>query len=142
MTAKPLALALLFVFASASAQNAGQVSGITPMIPQPATATPEGYTLNLKGADIGVLIQTVSEVTGKSFIVDPRVEAKVTVVSAKPLAPDARPQSDSRSTKVASSSRCRRRISSQTTNATTGIATAALLSALNGQPTAWPALAA
>ncbi|MCB1554826.1 MAG: type II secretion system secretin GspD [Xanthomonadales bacterium] len=89
MTAKPLALALLFVFASASAQNAGQVSGITPMIPQPATATPEGYTLNLKGADIGVLIQTVSEVTGKSFIVDPRVEAKVTVVSAKPLAPDA-----------------------------------------------------
>lgn len=89
MTAKPLALALLLVVASASAQNAAQTPNITPMVPQPATATAEGYTLNLKGADIGVLIQTVSEVTGKSFIVDPRVDAKVTVVSAKPLAPDA-----------------------------------------------------
>lgn len=45
-------------------------------------------TLNLKGADIGVLIETVSQITGKSFIVDPRVEGKVTVVSSKPLSAD------------------------------------------------------
>src|SRR3546814_10081279 len=44
--------------------------------------------LNLKGADINVLIQTVSEITGRSFIVDPRVDGKVTVVSARPMSPE------------------------------------------------------
>lgn len=46
------------------------------------------HTLNLKAADINVLIQTVSEITGRSFIVDPRVEGKVTVVSARPMTPE------------------------------------------------------
>ncbi|MBB5208042.1 type II secretion system secretin GspD [Chiayiivirga flava] len=50
-----------------------------------ATTTGDGrHTLNLKAADMGVLIQTVSEITGKSFIVDPRVEGRVTVISARP----------------------------------------------------------
>jgi general secretion pathway protein D len=42
-------------------------------------------TLNLKDADISTLIQTVSEVTGKNFIVDPRVKGKVTVISSTPM---------------------------------------------------------
>ncbi len=42
-------------------------------------------TLNLDNVDIRVLINTVSEATGKNFIVDPRVKAKVTVVSSKPM---------------------------------------------------------
>lgn len=42
-------------------------------------------TLNLKDADIGTLIQTVSDVTGKNFIVDPRVKGKVTVISSSPM---------------------------------------------------------
>ena len=42
-------------------------------------------TLNLKNADIHSLIQTVSKRTGRNFIVDPRVSAKVTVVSSEPL---------------------------------------------------------
>lgn len=42
-------------------------------------------TLNLKDAEITTLIATVSEVTGKNFIVDPRVRGKVTVVSATPM---------------------------------------------------------
>ncbi len=42
-------------------------------------------TLNLKEADISTLIATVSEVTGKNFIVDPRVKGKVTVVSSSPM---------------------------------------------------------
>lgn len=46
-------------------------------------------TLNLKDAEIGTLINTVSEVTGRNFIVDPRVKARVTVVSATPMSPDA-----------------------------------------------------
>ncbi len=45
----------------------------------------ETATLNLKDADIRVLIDTVSAITGKNFIIDPRVKAKVTVVSSKPM---------------------------------------------------------
>lgn len=44
----------------------------------------ESLTLNLNNADIRALISTVSEMTGKNFIVDPRVKGKVTVVSASP----------------------------------------------------------
>jgi general secretion pathway protein D len=54
-----------------------------------ATANPAGtHTLNLKDADIQVLIATVSEITGKNFIIAPGVQGKVTVVSATPMKPD------------------------------------------------------
>jgi len=46
------------------------------------------HTLNLKDADIQALIATVSEITGKNFIVGPNVQGKVTVVSARPMRPD------------------------------------------------------
>ncbi|MFN9729728.1 MAG: type II secretion system secretin GspD [Pseudomonadota bacterium] len=49
------------------------------------SAQPGDHTLNLTDADIRVFIATVSEITGKSFIVDPRVEGKVNVVSTKPM---------------------------------------------------------
>jgi general secretion pathway protein D len=42
-------------------------------------------TLNLKDADINALIGTVAEVTGKNFIVDPRVKGKVTVISSRAM---------------------------------------------------------
>jgi len=42
-------------------------------------------TLNLKDADIRALISTVSKFTGKNFIIDPRVKAKITVISAETL---------------------------------------------------------
>ena len=52
-------------------------------------ATPDGrHTLNLKDADIEALIATVSEITGKNFIVGPTVQGKVTVISARPMKPD------------------------------------------------------
>jgi general secretion pathway protein D len=54
----------------------------------PAATPPGTHTLNLKEADIQVLIATVSEITGKNFIVGPNVQGKVTVVSAKPMKPD------------------------------------------------------
>jgi len=54
-----------------------------------AAANPPGtHTLNLKDADIQVLIATVSEITGKNFIIGPNVAGKVTVVSAAPMKPD------------------------------------------------------
>jgi general secretion pathway protein D len=41
----------------------------------------QALVLNLKNTDIRTLINTVSQVTGKNFIIDPRVRAKVNVVS-------------------------------------------------------------
>lgn len=46
------------------------------------------HTLNLKNADIQALIVTVAEITGKNFIVDPRVEGQVTVISSQDMTPD------------------------------------------------------
>jgi general secretion pathway protein D len=55
----------------------------------PSAATADGrHTLNLKDADIQALIATVSEITGKNFILGPNVQGKVTVISAKPMKPD------------------------------------------------------
>ena len=48
-------------------------------------ATDKAVTLNLQDADIQALINTVSRATGKNFVVDPRVKAKVNVVSARPM---------------------------------------------------------
>ena len=51
----------------------------------------EGATItpNYKDADLSQIIQAVSEVTGKNFIIDPRVNAKVTMLSSTPMSPDA-----------------------------------------------------
>jgi len=47
------------------------------------TAAP--VTLNLKDADINALVESMSVLTRKNFIVDPRVKGRVTIVSAKPM---------------------------------------------------------
>lgn len=48
----------------------------------------EAMTLNLKDADINAVIATVSEMTGRNFIVDPRVKGRVTVISSRPMESD------------------------------------------------------
>ena len=47
-----------------------------------------GASLNLKNADIHSLIETVALATGKNFIVDPRVQGKVTVISSSAVSAD------------------------------------------------------
>ena len=46
-------------------------------------------TLNWKDADIRQVVEAVSAVTGKNFILDPRVTGRVTLLSPTPLGPDA-----------------------------------------------------
>ncbi|MEM9302821.1 MAG: type II secretion system secretin GspD [Pseudomonadota bacterium] len=48
----------------------------------------QNHRLNLQDAEMQALIATVSEITGRSFIVDPRVEGRVTVISNKSMTPD------------------------------------------------------
>ncbi len=54
-----------------------------------AWAQQADVTLNWKDADIRKVVEAVSEVTGKNFIIDPRVTGKVTLLSATPMSPDA-----------------------------------------------------
>jgi general secretion pathway protein D len=71
------------------------VSGMPPLAQprqtQPQSTPQQGATItpNYKDADLGQIIQAVGEVTGKNFIIDPRVNAKVTMVSSTPMSPAA-----------------------------------------------------
>ena len=47
----------------------------------------EPVTLNFQEADLAAVIETVGRITGRNFVVDPRVKGRVTVVSPGPLAP-------------------------------------------------------
>jgi general secretion pathway protein D len=49
------------------------------------TVRAEDVTLNYTDVDLVALINDVSRITGKNFIIDPRVKGKVNVVSSKPL---------------------------------------------------------
>lgn len=56
--------------------------------PQPGLAA-SANTLNFRDVEIREVAQAISEITGKNFILDPRVKGKVTVISARPIPPDA-----------------------------------------------------
>ncbi len=45
-------------------------------------------TLNLRDADIRAFIASVADITGRNFVVDPRVKANVTVISSAPTGAD------------------------------------------------------
>jgi len=45
----------------------------------------EKIRLNFKGADIQAVITSVADITGKNFIIDPRVKGKVTVISSRAM---------------------------------------------------------
>lgn len=77
-----LAIAVAFALCLAAPRaHAQDAAGGTP-------GAPAQNTLNIKDADIRTLIATVSEITGRNFIIDPRVEGKVNVVSARPMDAD------------------------------------------------------
>lgn len=45
-------------------------------------------TLNFKNADISVVIETVANITGKNFVIDPAVKGKITIISSHPMEAD------------------------------------------------------
>lgn len=51
-----------------------------------ATRGEDGWTVNIRNADIQAFISQVADMTGRNFVIDPRVRARdVTVISEKPL---------------------------------------------------------
>ena len=51
----------------------------------PAPSGPDTVTLNFVNADIEGVVKVVSEITGKNFVLDPRVKGTINIVSAKPM---------------------------------------------------------
>jgi general secretion pathway protein D len=56
--------------------------------PAPAGAQEEKITVNFVNADIQSVIKTVGQHTGKNFILDPRVQGTINIVSDKPVSKD------------------------------------------------------
>jgi len=57
---------------------------VTPLHAQAPDA--DSVTLNFVNADIEGVVKAVSEITGKNFVLDPRVKGTVNIVSARPVA--------------------------------------------------------
>ena len=45
----------------------------------------EEVRINFRDADIRSVIESVAEITGKSFVLDPRVKGKVTIIAPQPI---------------------------------------------------------
>ena len=85
-TLRKFAATTVAALVAIAAFAAGGPNGFPANSPAAGGAT---ITPNYKDADLGQIIQAVSEVTGKNFIVDPRVNAKVTMLSSTPMSPAA-----------------------------------------------------
>ena len=64
---------------------AALVLAVAIAVASPARSADEPVTLNFTNADIEAVVKAVAEITGKSFIVDPKVKGTVTIVSARPV---------------------------------------------------------
>lgn len=51
---------------------------------KPATKS-SGMLFNFQDAEVKAVIKTISKITGKNFILDPRVKGKISIISAKPV---------------------------------------------------------
>ena len=57
------------------------------VVPAPqAFAADEPVTLNFVNADIDAVIKAVGEITGRNFVVDPKVKGTINIISARPVA--------------------------------------------------------
>ena len=54
-------------------------------IPRALAQDTETVTLNFVNADIDAVVRAVSEITGRNFVVDPRVKGTINIVSARPV---------------------------------------------------------
>ncbi|CAM4443052.1 MAG: Type 3 secretion system secretin [Legionella sp.] len=73
---------------SASSKNQSSLAAAnsTASSGETAQAMPEDSQLwNLRNADIRAVIAEVSRVTGKNFVIDPRVQGKISIVSSTPM---------------------------------------------------------
>ena len=65
-----------------------EIRGWTPATPIPHAPSYVNGVINLRGAEISVLAEQVSEITGRTLVLDPNLSGDVSVVSAEPLDED------------------------------------------------------
>ncbi|MBL7481033.1 type II secretion system protein D [Legionella bononiensis] len=69
-----------------SKQNSSlEVSQVPKNQEKSQTLPPSSKLWNLRNADIRAVIAEVSRVTGKNFVIDPRVQGKISIISSSPL---------------------------------------------------------
>jgi hypothetical protein len=51
----------------------------------PSHAADEPVTLNFVNADIDAVIKAIAEITGRNFVVDPKVKGTINIISARPV---------------------------------------------------------
>ncbi len=73
---------------AATAENAEADAAPTRPTDKAEKGDKGGISMNFSGADIGVLIKYVSEMTGKNFVVNDKVLGKVTILSPKKVSKD------------------------------------------------------
>jgi len=66
-----------------AAQSAAKPNGQTP--PTVAQVNRNEVLLNFQAADIQAVVKAVSQMTGRNFLLDPRVKGQITIISAKPV---------------------------------------------------------
>ena len=76
-------LSRIIVAAVIAVFSTGAVMGQAQNVDPPAT-----FVINLRDADIRVLSEQVSEITGRTLVLDPNVAGTVTVISTEPLDTD------------------------------------------------------
>jgi general secretion pathway protein D len=87
------AMALLAVLCAGSAAGQGAPAAVpspAPAVADPslvtsAAAADDSVTLNFVNADIDAVVKAIAEITGRNFIVDPKVKGTVNIVSARPV---------------------------------------------------------
>lgn len=71
-----------------SVLQAADISTISPITEKPSP-TSSAKIWNLKNADIRAVIGEISRITGKNFIIDPRVQGKISIASGSPMTNEA-----------------------------------------------------
>ncbi len=82
LTLALFACGLLSISATASAAITPATAGDSA---NAAQQDEERWTINLKDADIAEFVDQIADITGQTFVVDPRVKGQVNVVSKAPL---------------------------------------------------------
>jgi general secretion pathway protein D len=73
------------LFVSRPSQMLAAAVVAVALLAQPLRAADDAVTLNFVNADIDAVIRAVGEMTGRNFILDPRVKGVVNIVSATPV---------------------------------------------------------
>ena len=58
------------------------------LVSPPALATGEPVALNFQNAEIDAVIQAIGRISGRNFLLDPRVKGKINIVTNTPVAPE------------------------------------------------------